>query len=440
MNIKTKINEKSEIFLYLIAYVLILLVLSTSMTSCSDSCEIEQTYTYYEPVYTSMDEIRSSVKVSAPHEISVLGKIYFKDNFLFINEPNEGIHVINNQDPSNPVNTAFIEVPGSFDLSIRGNILFSDSYMDLVAIDISNLNAVTEVGRYEGIFSQYNSYGFYATEEFGVVTDWTETTELTVTETSCEGQMYTWGRYYEAGIALNDASAFNATSAVAPTNPGIAGSMSRFTIANDNLYAIDAHEIVPVDISNAQNLNQGTRLQLDWGLETVFPLKNNVFVGSIDGMYILDVTNALNPELISKYQHIRSCDPVVVQDDLAYVTLRSGTQCQGFTDQLEVIDISDLSEPKLLHVYPMYNPHGLGIDDEALFICDGDAGLKVFDASDISNIDNNMTAHYQDLFAYDIIPFNNVAMMIAEDGLYQYDYSDVQNISLLSKINITNED
>jgi hypothetical protein len=31
-----------------------------------------------------------------------------------------------------------------------------------------------------------------------------------------------------------------------------------------------------------------------------------------------------------------------------------------------------------------------------------------------------------------LIPFNNVLMMIAEEGIYQYDYSNVNNIRELS--------
>ena len=141
-------------------------------------------------------------------------------------------------------------------------------------------------------------------------------------------------------------------------------------------------------------------------------------------MHIIDINDPLNPAEISNYQHVRSCDPVIVDGDLAYVTLRSGTACQGFTNQLEVIDISDLSSPELLHVYAMDNPHGLGKDGDALFICDGDSGLKVYDASDASTIDQKQLAHYSNIQAFDVIPLNNVAMMIGEDGLFQYDYSD----------------
>lgn len=156
-------------------------------------------------------------------------------------------------------------------------------------------------------------------------------------------------------------------------------------------------------------------------------------------MHILDVTTPSNPVKVSTYEHVRVCDPVVVQDDLAYVTLRSGTQCEGFTNQLEVINIEDLTSPQLLEVYPMTNPHGLGIDEQMLFICDGDDGLKVYDASDITRIDERQLAHYAGINAHDVIPFNNVLIMIGKDGIYQYDYSNPQDVKFLSKIEVTNE-
>ena len=136
---------------------------------------------------------------------------------------------------------------------------------------------------------------------------------------------------------------------------------------------------------------------------------------------------------------MRSCDPVVVDDKYAYVTLRSGTTCQGFTNQLEVINVQDLSSPQLLKTYPMTNPHGLGIDNTTLFICDGDDGLKAFDASDINTIDRNMLAHYKNINATDVIPYNNILIMIGEDGIFQYNYSNPKDIQLLSTIAIQHE-
>ena len=166
-----------------------------------------------------MADVRSSVDVIAPQEIQQVGKIFFQNNTLFINEPNEGIHVIDNSDPANPNPVAFIIVPGSFDLVVQDNVLFTDSYIDLVAIDISDINNVIEIGRLENIFDDYNSYGFYVDETLGVVTDWAPATSVEVYESDCSTNVYPWGGfYYERGIAVDETAAFMSTAAVDHSN------------------------------------------------------------------------------------------------------------------------------------------------------------------------------------------------------------------------------
>ena len=105
-------------------------------------------------------------------------------------------------------------------------------------------------------------------------------------------------------------------------------------------------------------------------------------------------------------------------------------------NQLDVIDISDLSNPSLVKSYEMNNPHGLGIDNKILFICDGSAGLKIYDASDPMEITMNKIVNYHGINAYDVIPLEGTLMLTAKDGIYQYDYSDLKNIRMLSKITI----
>jgi hypothetical protein len=51
-------------------------------------------------------------------------------------------------------------------------------------------------------------------------------------------------------------------------------------------------------------------------------------------------------------------------------------------------------------------------------------------------VDTHMLKQYTDVKAIDVIPLGNVLIMIAEDGIYQYNYSDLQNIEQLSKIPI----
>jgi hypothetical protein len=87
----------------------------------------------------------------------------------------------------------------------------------------------------------------------------------------------------------------------------------------------------------------------------------------------------------------------------------------------------------------MTNPHGLGIDQGTLFICDGADGLKAFDATNVLTISDNQLAHYKNINAFDVIPFQQVAMVIGKEGLFQYDYSDIKNIKLISQLPIVNQ-
>lgn len=439
-NTPQKLSERKALGLELILFAALLTLVSFVLQGCEDACESEISYTYLEPVYTSLEDVRSSVTVLPAEPLRTHGKIFYKDNYLFINEPNKGIHVINNSDPSNPINESFINVPGSFDLVIKDNYLYTDSYIDLVIIDISDINNAIEVSRQKDVFNGYNSYGFYVDSNLGVVTDWKEVEHVDVAKSDCgSGQIYPWGHYYDRGIALEATASFDANIAVSPGNSGMAGSMSRFALSHDHLYLIDQGELLALDLDNPTDPMMGERQYIDWGIETLFPAKEHLFIGAQNGMHIMNLDDPINPVLLSTYQHVNSCDPVIVDGDYAYVTLRSGNECAGFTNQLEVIEISDLTLPQVQHVYPMTNPHGLGKDGDALFICDGYDGLNIFNASDISQINDNLIAHYPNIDAFDIIPFNKVAMMIGEDGLYQYDYSDLTNITLLSHLKIIPE-
>jgi hypothetical protein len=391
-------------------------------TGCNDRCTETQSYSYYEPVYTPLSVIRSSVKLDAPQPVTSVGKIYFKDNFLYVNQPGKGIHVIDNHDPANPVVKGFITIPGNYDLSIRNSILYADSYMDLVAIDIANPEQIQVVSRLENAFSNYNSLGFYASTELGVVTDWVMKEVTAVDSEPCGAAMQYWGGYYfEKGIMMASAS-FDSQAAISPGNStGIGGSMARFTINNNHLYMLDAGHIHTADISVPAIPEMKSSQPVGWDIETIFPYHDKLFLGARSGMHIYGLDDPANPTKITTYAHINSCDPVVVAGDYAYVTLRSGTECNGFTNQLEVLDISTITDPQLLKIYPMFNPHGLGIDNDVLFICDGDSGLKIYDATNKLTIGDNVLKHYDNIHAFDVIPFNDVLMLIGEDGIVQYD-------------------
>jgi hypothetical protein len=80
----------------------------------------------------------------------------------------------------------------------------------------------------------------------------------------------------------------------------------------------------------------------------------------------------------------------------------------------------------------MYGPQGLGIDGDLLFLCDGDAGLKVYNAADPLSI--LQIATFPSINAYDVIPMNKYLFMIGEKGFMLYDYSNIQNIKQIGFI------
>ncbi len=405
--------------------------------SCSDKVEITRSYTVYEPVFMSPQALREAVIVADPVDIEITGKIYLYKNFLLINEPGKGIHLINNVDPSNPQPLKFINIPGNFDMAIKGDMLYADSYVDLVVFDISDINKIEETERLEEIFLGTNQY--YYDLEKGVIVAWEEVEKIVVSED--EYGYYPAYFWYDNGLsgdfmAFSEMASADRAAFVAPSSTGVGGSMARFTIVNNHLYSIDNSNLYTFNISDLRNPQKISSKNIGWGIETIFPYKENLFLGSQTGMHIYGISDPDSPEFVSIFQHVRRCDPVIVQDTLAYVTLRGGDECGGFTNQLDVVNIKDLTTPYLIKTYPMQGPYGLGIDGNTLFVCDGTAGLKVYDASDVYNIDKNHIKTYSDIDAYDVIPFNNLLIMIGKDGVTQFDYSNPKNIIQLSHIDV----
>ena len=130
---------------------------------------------------------------------------------------------------------------------------------------------------------------------------------------------------------------------------------------------------------------------------------------------------------------------MVVNDDYAFVTLRSAAICQNGANELHVLDIKDLNSPTLLKAYPMDNPHGLGLSGDYLYLAEGDQGLKSFNVSDVMEITNNQLEHLKNLVSIDIIPGPKSLIVIGPDGVCQFDYSDPEKLKKLSCINVSNE-
>ncbi|WP_338873989.1 hypothetical protein WBJ53_32000 [Spirosoma sp. SC4-14] len=410
-----------------------LALMGLALASCTDKCEETRTFKQFTPITLTLQQVREGVRVEQAQDLRNTGKIYTKDGYLFINEIKEGIHIIDNRNPSSPQQIAFLRIPGNGDIAVRNNILYADSYMDLIAFDISDPSQPREVNRVQSIFpsGQFDG-GYWSVNPQAVTLSDQRVDYVTETvKTDCEtaGQ---WQNNCPNCLVFDAFANFSKANSAAPSTNGTAGSMARFALYDNYLYAVNQSDMQLFDIRDATRPTPSNRINLGWGIETIFPYKDKLFIGSQSGMFIYDNTNPANPVQLSTFQHARVCDPVVVSGDIAYVTLRNGTQCGGYTNQLDVVDISSLTNPRLLKSYPMQNPHGLGVDYPNVFICEGEYGLKSLDAS--SPLDVKQLEYLTSMNAYDVIPIDKTLLMIGRDGLYQFDYSNPAQLRQLSKI------
>lgn len=222
---------------------------------------------------------------------------------------------------------------------------------------------------------------------------------------------------------------------ISPSGNGTGGSLARFTLGDGTLYTVSNFDLNVFDINTSPAVpNKLKTITLGFGAETIFPYKNMLFIGTTTGMKIFDNQDQTNPKLLSTFTHIYSCDPVVVQGNYAYVTLRNGTGCARGQNSLDIVDIKDPKNPSLIKSFPMQNPHGLAVDGNNLFICEGNFGLKSFDITDpLKPIEREFI---KDVISYDVIPNNKKIIVTGKNGIYQYDYSEPKKLQLISKIPI----
>ena len=238
----------------------------------------------------------------------------------------------------------------------------------------------------------------------------------------------------EGYIASSDAARSEAAS-------GKGGSMARFAIKGDFLYTVSSNNLKIFNIADAANPKHSDLrdVQIGFDIETIFPMDTLLFIGSRNGMYIYSIAEPRFPEKLAQALHFRSCDPVVAQGQYAYVTLNTNASSCGPVPNnvLEIYDISNPTKPVLKKTVSMKGPTGLGVDGSKLFVCD--RGLKMFDISDPLNIrqtDDLADIDYVNIReTYDVIPVDGLLILVAKEGLYQFDYTG-SNLKFISKIEI----
>jgi hypothetical protein len=428
-------------------YPICLLLVAVSLSGCLEEvCEENRIVQAFEPIVINADEWRQSeffCGVGQP--VCEATNFYVYEQYLFMMEGSSGLHILDNSDPTNPVPVTFMEAPGGQGLAVRNGILYMNQYTDLVAFDLNNPEKPELVGRTEDVFEPYSVFAQVLPGDQFVV-DWIETSERR--NVSCESENFNREIFFQDGLLFANSSAdlessfANSTSqggGGSPETVGQGGSLARFTITSGMLYAVDDTRLRAFDLSNAEQPQFIQAIELGWGIETIFPQGDKLYIGSQTGMQIFSIADPLNPEHLSTFEHVQSCDPVVVDGDLAYVTLWGGRDCGSIGDQLEIIDVSDARNPQLLQTVPMTSSHGLGVAEGKLFLCSRWEGFRIFDLDDNGLLGEEIE-HVENIIAQDVIvrPGTNdlIILGLGQEGIWQYGYTDEGEMSRKSHISV----
>lgn len=411
--------------------------LAISLFQCTkDFGTINLTYHKATAIYGDLDEIRSRTPLISPvKEIKDPGKIFVGDNLLLIGEEGEGIHVIDNSEPSQPNHLLFLEIPGNKEFIMKDQVLYAESYYDFLKIDLTNPQQPRIISRLENAFVEEftNAQG-----EVLIGFDFEEVTETFKVGSVVANTIQSGGDnifFFDYANRLIPPSAVPAS--FAGNSQSGNGTVNRIALHKEHLYVVSRSTMTIIkDNDQLEFVNQQW---LGSDLETIFPHGEFLFVGAQSSMTMYSVVDPTLPVMVSSFWHANSCDPVLPSGDAAYVTLRTGDEqrCPGDINALVVLDISQISNPIERQELEMQSPYGMALIGDLLFVGEGANGLHIFDATDPHQLVS--IKHDHSVTAYDIMAHpsqNDIILITGPDGLGQYQINGETTLNLIHQIGL----
>jgi len=181
-------------------------------------------------------------------------KLFYKEGYVFLNELNKGVHIIDVRNPASPTNIAFVHVPGAVDLAVRGNILYADMYTDLVAIDITDPKAVKLKTVVPGVFPE-RYYSSFIPDKDMVITEW-----IAVDTVLKHDEAINWGMMKSEVMMTMSASSFSPSG----VSNGTGGSMARFALSDDRMYTVDYSKLKVFNTATPEKPVLYQRIERRW--------------------------------------------------------------------------------------------------------------------------------------------------------------------------------
>ena len=323
--------------------------------------------------------------------------MFLADNTLYVSDPQTGIHVFDAIPGSAAIPRAIICFPGNTGVAVRDDIVYANSWEGIFALRIS---AAGQVDTLAGPIAA--PYPVHVWNE-GITHD------------------------NSLGCGCNQFSPQYA----APASGG-GSSYAVFAVIDTFLYYLhpNAGSVVAMSISRPDSPKFLGQTEVAWNVETIFPNGRFLLVGAQTGMYILDrEPDPVFMRVESQLVHARGCDPVVVEDSLAYVTLRGGTSCGPIEDALLMVSIANPSAPRLLSSASPTSPYGMAVNGPYVYVGNGDVGLSLYYSAPPDSI--KLMSHWP-WAARDFIWSGSMLYVLEPGGVSTYDVSDPQHPTRLS--------
>lgn len=128
-----------------------LLLLLHACINRDDFKTVPESVLGYRPIYfDSTVDINTLIYSTNPRQLVNPGKIYLYKNYLFVGEPGLGVHVFDNSNPRTPAMLCFINIPYNYDVAVKDSVLFADTYMGLITINIAHLPNIKVIQHVRG--------------------------------------------------------------------------------------------------------------------------------------------------------------------------------------------------------------------------------------------------------------------------------------------------
>lgn len=334
-----------------------------------------------------------------PARIISPGKIRLSGNILFVNDRYRGVHIFDIGNPALPVRLAALAVAYNVDIAVKGDALYADSNGSLRIYDISQpanprfVRAIPDACTSAGYDPDDTADDGF---QFG-----------------CAGDCL--GSEDDCGI-------------------GWPVSLTRFALVGDFLYSSRERQLKIFSVTAATNPVAAGEIGMGWHIESIIaaPDRELLFLGGDSLVHVCSITNRVAPVPVAQLVHARPFDPVVVQGDHAYVTLRYSYYDGLPSSRLEIINISDSTNMQVVTNVALDAPSGLAAAGDHLYVCDWYAGLEIYDISDPAN--TFRAGGLSGVYGDDVLVAGQLLIVAGSSGVRIFNIADPLNPVLLATL------